>query len=142
MLFPLLNPVAKCFAIVIRHECEPLGERANRVFPFVCDSFLRPVCEMSGRNMELFAKTCRCPLDVGTRHGIIYAVTAPGLRCSNRHSTMKRRQTLRMPVPGSLSRLESAIVLKPGAKRPVAGVLRCARLRRAGSACLVLRGCH
>ena len=40
MLFPLLNPVAKCFAIVIRHECEPPGERANRVFPFVCDSFL------------------------------------------------------------------------------------------------------
>ena len=84
----------------------------------------RPLCEMSGRNTELVAKTYQCLLDVATLF--------------NRHSTMKRRQTLRMPVP--LSRPESAIVLKSGAKRPVAGdVSRCARLRRSCSACPLLR---
>jgi len=32
MLFPLLNPVAKRFVILIRDEREPPGERTNRVF--------------------------------------------------------------------------------------------------------------
>ena len=95
-------------------------------FPFVCDSYLPST--VRNKRAKHGAVREDLPMPARCRNAARNHLCGHGFWATlfNRHSPMKRRQTVRMPVPCCL---ESAIVLKSGAKRPVAGdVLQCARL--------------